>query len=716
MNVTIYVPAHVGTATEARKILAEAIAKNAAPLWEQPVAGRKRLPLSLPTSLSSPLSALAARKGVQIGAYAEALIWGAVESSRSAPAAKPSTTSKLRIRLAEAITHCRKNKMFGLIEGSTGIGKSRIIAQAALDAIRDGADTVLVAAPTIGNLEHLVSEWGKVQQEDRERIAPVVILGRRQFVDDSSLLQALSVEAPEPDMEEAWNQAKEWAELQAAGGSLPSGKRLGNPALRWLADDLREAAPAFPVEDFLLDDTCEGSAAGIYASLREQAFESPVVFMSHAFLCQGALSVFRKQNPILPECELLLVDEAHSLEATMASALSSDLALSRLRVLVKGLPKSGDIADQITRLMIAIASACGGEDASLLFGRDLPPAWEACLLRAEGLAKRITTLAKKGGLSEKLVAELRDYADALKRLVSRKESVWVRFSPVLKYPTVSIGPASIGLQLAALWGMCVSAALLSATLYLPTRGGWSARFMRMKLALPQERFYQCDPVIAPWITSIPTLHLLSPELAPAFHYPSADDVAYDDLLPVWHTTIAGFLQATVCAQAVGGTLVLLRSFLDVREIGSMLTLALGDRLVCQHKGRPLQLAIEQFRARHKEGKRPVLLAVGGAWTGLDLKDHDAAGPLEDTLLTDLVVARLPYKSNTSPPAIHRESYMPDADILETALLLKQGFGRLIRREGVKDRHVWFLDRRPIRYRNRSIQLLLATYEKQELIH
>ena len=111
----------------------------------------------------------------------------------------------------------------------------------------------------------------------------------------------------------------------------------------------------------------------------------------------------------------------------------------------------------------------------------------------------------------------------------------------------------------------------------------------------------------------------------------------------------------------------------------------------------------------------MLLGVGGAWTGLDLKDHDAENPLHDTLLTDLVVARLPYNSNITPPAINRRNFMADADIMETALLLKQGFGRLIRREGVKDRNIWFLDGRPMKAFNRVIMLLLDSYGKQRHI-
>ena len=70
-------------------------------------------------------------------------------------------------------------------------------------------------------------------------------------------------------------------------------------------------------------------------------------------------------------------------------------------------------------------------------------------------------------------------------------------------------------------------------------------------------------------------------------------------------------------------------------------------------------------------------------------------PAKDFLLTDLVIVRIPYGMNRTSTHIAREAWNPNADFKgkEAILRLKQGLGRLMRQDGVTDRHIWFLDGR-----------------------
>ena len=105
-----------------------------------------------------------------------------------------------------------------------------------------------------------------------------------------------------------------------------------------------------------------------------------------------------------------------------------------------------------------------------------------------------------------------------------------------------------------------------------------------------------------------------------------------------------------------------------------------------------------------KGLRPVMLGLGGAWTGIDLTDPSVP-PERDNLLTDLVIVRMPVGLNRTNSALARIERSGTASISNEALLtFKQGLGRLIRRTGVTDRRIWILDGRIFGSWNRMPQL------------
>ena len=115
----------------------------------------------------------------------------------------------------------------------------------------------------------------------------------------------------------------------------------------------------------------------------------------------------------------------------------------------------------------------------------------------------------------------------------------------------------------------------------------------------------------------------------------------------------------------------------------------------------------QFRAIAAGGKRPIAIATGGAWTGLDLSDSQVS-PEEDTLLTDLIISAIPF--NTQRSYLHLQKVQRLGMNVEISYALRkftQGLGRLIRRPGVKDRRLWILD-------NRLESVRSATYSSRFL--
>lgn len=125
-----------------------------------------------------------------------------------------------------------------------------------------------------------------------------------------------------------------------------------------------------------------------------------------------------------------------------------------------------------------------------------------------------------------------------------------------------------------------------------------------------------------------------------------------------------------------------------------------------------------FKVKARDGQRPVWIATGPAWTGLNLRDELAENAADDRILTDLVITRSPMGRNRTAAHMSRVSTLGfEHELLDAAFTLRQGLGRLIRREGLKDRRIWFLDgrihtKRATFYKFSS---LIRTYPRQATI-
>lgn len=103
------------------------------------------------------------------------------------------------------------------------------------------------------------------------------------------------------------------------------------------------------------------------------------------------------------------------------------------------------------------------------------------------------------------------------------------------------------------------------------------------------------------------------------------------------------------------------------------------------------------------GVNPLWLTLGNAWVGLDINgksiglEADEIGE-KDNVLTDLVVAKIPFGTNMSLSHMVRllkmQNRSSDFELMETIMRLKQGFGRLVRLENQsKNRQIHLLDGR-----------------------
>ena len=627
--------------------------------------------------------------------------------------------ARLRIPLMEGL---RAEKIV-FAEGGTGLGKSRVIAQCALEYLGgDPRSKVLVLAPTISVLVHLVREFKEVAPSDFDAFS--VVLGRSQFVSSKRLESMLGLPCPDSALASSWDAAVSWLGTGGQSPDRPANGFAHEFSLCWLAEELRRVAPQFPVDDVLLGGADEGDAADpaqiAYQNLRLRAFDEEIklVFATQAMACLNVWSLLRpdRQPGILPSFDLILIDEAHALEEVMAQTIGSSVSLLHMRqVLRQGLEQS---TWQKFRLATAAKRTLSHLDRAEQVLREIPDAglisswsdsvpeqtgrkqtFEKFLSVVRDLDDSLKTLADfhNESASDIPVRLLREWHQALGQMLDGRQNIWLDFSPVVRTPRLTVGPTQLIRPFEELWQSCRAAGLLSGTLYLPdSHDRLSSAFLRMKLRVPLERALEINPVHPAWNFTSPTIYLPNEVAAKDLTYPgTADDETGATDVHHWHEALAKRL-LEVSTTARGGILVLCCSYLDIRAISALLTDALGERLLSSSGGSSLRPLSEAFIQLGRKKARPVWLATGSAWTGLDLADRETFDPDQDTLLTDLVITRVPFGTNKTAVHMSRIKRMGfDVEAMETALRLKQGLGRLIRREGVTGRRIWMMDGRSL---------------------
>lgn len=694
-------------------------------------------------------------------------------------------------KLIDSIEKELRQQQIIMSEAGTGIGKTIAALTVAARQANHARSPVVYTVPTITVLSQALRDYQRLQQAGAEvmglaqnGLPPLrFLIGRMAFVSPTRLAGLLE-------------QADEWAidmdtRLAAQawidnGGPYSSGAKTEplhhmEPALRWLADDLRHCAPSFPVEAVTLSptdtDTEDCPAYAAYSDLRDlDGLTGPaIVVCTHTMLglhsqmvewspeeVDNQLQVLMErkahlegkpylkpqekkaltsiqhrivsltdhqqeqqqegtsESPVrhrlLPPFRTLLVDEAHQLENVIANLMTASFnprmlsyELDDLLVDMKGSKTAlaglkrelGSLHRQLQQFGQHHAKRMGGRRRIPLVNQASEQGGElsfAGAVDSEQLRKlkdTMQTLSKKQkAVANRLWEPLRLVTRMIDALAGRPgDTVWISYSPNLSFPSLQSGPNSVRRLMERIWNRVDNAVLMSATMMLPDNLGIykPSRNLISALSVPLGRLVALPPLSQSWLYT-PTLHHVGNEAKARLMTLLEADSA--NTLGEWCDVIAGELYQVV-ATAKGGTLVLLTSYERITHIAKALVRhdkSLKPRLVVQSQRHGIRTAQAEFERKAKEGLHPIWLATGPAWTGLDLQD--ASRPAEeDVLLTDLVIAKLPFGTNHSSVHNNRASYNFQAEVDRAALEFKQGLGRLVRRAGLQDRRIHLLDPR-----------------------
>lgn len=645
------------------------------------------------------------------------------------------------------------NGQCGIVEGGTGIGKTLAILANANEMATKYKQRSVIATNTIINMHQYVKTHHSLVEAGYVMAPLQMIVGQRSFVSVQRLLSLVET----PEFLHYQPEVKAWVANHGRGkdedDNMPS----------YQITSIEKVCPNIPPQEIMLKpyDKDDRGMREYEQQFDLEDASSAIVLCTHAMLCVDAKRrVFSQKDEetktlasslnehitslsqardeaetdaqrrkltaemrlaiqdkdakvgqhlkdstvgILPQYHFLIVDEAHLLEQAMSDALSDRLSFKSALREVKALCDEGKIAQGVYTRASSIVS-------EIISYYDPDQTQTTVTSEYSGLKDAIrrfcATLLNARGFKQcqpVCLNEIKRLHQAIDETGTYQNYLMITYSPLKHYPQAMMGSVNTYSFLSALWNQTTASCCVSATLYFKKYLEYSASHFIDILNIPSKRCATFEPITPQWLrTPITDFWVPSPENVQFIPADSSikDKTQYAKHLAAWQAKI-GEKVIEVHGSAAGGTLVLMTSFTDVEAVAKhiegdvdALVYADGIQTLAAQKARFIELT--------KKGRKPVWLALGGAWTGLDvngthigLADNEIA--THDNVITDLVIPKIPFGLNmTLAHAIRKRTRYNSGklEVLDTAIRFKQGLGRLIRLEGQpKNRRIHMLDGR-----------------------
>jgi len=648
-----------------------------------------------------------------------------------------------------------KNKKIGMVEASTGVGKTlAMLANANEYALKDNC-RVVIAVPTIALSKQFADEYQNISSV--ENIAPLkVVLGMGSFVSVKALYQLLE--------EKEYAHYKDDIDNWISKGA-PAIGQWQNVNTSFLFNSLNELAPNIPKSEISLSTRTESEDEGMTAYKNQFIRfdnDTEILVTTHAMIAVDMRSKLLRENTVeevkkikdnfkysikqqavdgelsmtgveykaalneqsqqiasalkfldlghLPSWQYILIDEAHLFEENVANTLSNNLSLFGIIQIIKDLVSGGllpaNITNKLQYCFDAIVNSNAMNDAHIGKFKNEESYSSLLVENFFGIINKIKV--KKINNDDFRIEHLKNDAKLVLGAISNQgrngPECILRHSPIKKYPQLIVGYRNNNTLLSRFWSAMTAGSCVSATLYTKKKHEDSASYYRQLLNIPENRYMEFTPIVPVWVKNpVTSLNIPSPSkerwLLPVGMNEKLNQVEKDVANNLWLDDVSKCLSHTY-ESAQGGVLVLMTSYESVAGIASRISQSIDSDLIVFPNGK---LTIEQqkkcFMDNGKKNKKSIWLAVGSAWTGLDVngKNIGVDDPLLDNIMTDLVIPKVPFGLNrTISHEMRRRNpyYGSSYEVLDTAMRFKQGIGRLVRREGLADnRRVWVLDSR-----------------------
>nr|WP_228047241.1 ATP-dependent DNA helicase [Saccharopolyspora sp. HNM0983] len=594
-------------------------------------------------------------------------------------------------RMAEAVRGAIESGEHLAVQAGTGTGKSlAYLVPAIRHAVSEGT-TVVVSTATIALQNQLVDRDLPRLAEALEpalgrRPTFAILKGRRNYLclnraqgggapeepEDGALFDAFAASA----LERQVGRLREWATETETGDRAELVPGVTDQAWRQVSVSARECLGA---------QRCPVGTDCFAEHAKARAGRADVVVTNHALLAINALD----DRSVLPEHDVVLVDEAHDLVDRVTSAATGELSAGAVRLAARRCGRAVDeqTADRLVEAGEGLEQVLAAAQPGRL--EQLPPDLSGALRTTrDAAAACVTALGPErkedpeGGTARKLALavteELHDTAvrvlEAFDEDSAGRDVVWVAAEPN-RPPAVHVAPLGVGgLLRERLFGPYTTV-LTSATLAL---GGTFDTLARQWGLPPQQRAERAEGAATakeapsdgsgPKWTGLdvgsPFEHQRSGILYVARRLPPP---GRDGLPPEYLDELTELVRA-----AGGRTLGLFSSMRAAKQATEQLRERLDTPVLCQGED-TTSLLVTRFAA----DPATSLFGTLSLWQGVDVPGDS---------LQLVVIDRIPFPRPDDPLASARQKAVSEhggngfltVAGTHAALLLAQGAGRLLR--------------------------------------
>ncbi|MFF4774277.1 ATP-dependent DNA helicase [Microtetraspora fusca] len=576
-----------------------------------------------------------------------------------------------QVTMARAVQEAVESERHLAVQAGTGTGKSLAYLVPAIRHAMETGDAIVVSTATIALQRQLVDRDLPRLADALEPHLPhkpefAILKGRRNY------LCQYKASAGMPDDEE--DQLFDPREVSATGRMVQRIQEWANETETGDRDELVPGVSDLAWRQFSVHaKECLGaqrcpSGAECFAELaRQRAGEADVVVTNHALLAIDAMEDFA----VLPEHDVVVVDEAHELVDRVTSVVTDELSESSVGLAVRraGRLLEQGVADRLKEAgedlgaLLAAAPAGRVDDLPQSLGLTLALVRDAAFacITALGPRNKDKDDPENAGVRKAAFTALDEVHDTAQRMLDafgaeseadRSEVVWLDAGHGRVPPTLRVAPLSVGGMLRDKLFGDRTVILTSATLAL----GGSFDGMARQWGLTDD-----------WTgldVGSPFDHPRSGILYVAKHLPQP---GRDGLPEAYLDEITELIEA-----AGGRTLGLFSSMRAAKAATEALRERLDVPLLCQGDD-STSLLVKQFAA----DPATCLFGTLSLWQGVDVP-----GPS----LTLVIIDRIPFPRPDDPLASARQRHVAakggngfmSVAATHAALLLAQGAGRLLR--------------------------------------